>query len=159
MRILAIDPGNKQSAWVLYDSDSRQIKDCGIEPNAEGLERLKYYRDAELLAIEMVACYGMPVGKEVFETCIIIGRMLERWLAVTGHEGRRIYRLDVKMALCHDSRAKDTNIRQAIIDRFPATGGGKTPQIGTSKQPGPLFGLKADMWSALAVALTAAEKL
>jgi len=28
------------------------------------------YAEYEKVVIEMVACYGMPVGKEVFDTCI-----------------------------------------------------------------------------------------
>ena len=155
MRILAIDPGNVQSAWVFYDSDERKIIGCGIDPNSTRLEHLKYNMDAELLAIEMVACYGMAVGKTTFETCVWIGRFIEAW----SRAWRYVYRLDVKMALCHDSRAKDTNIRQAILDRFPATGGGKCPQIGTKAQPGPLYGVSKDSWAALGVALTAVEKI
>ena len=71
--------------------------------------------------------------------------------------GRRC-RLDVKLHLCKDSRAKDANIRQALLDRFPATGGGKTPQIGTKAQPGPLYGIKSHLWAALGVAVTFADK-
>lgn len=44
----------------------------------------------------------------------------------------RIPRLKVKVHLCHDSRAKDANIRQAILDRF----GGKAVAIGSKRQPG-----------------------
>ena len=70
---------------------------------------------------------------------------------------KKIYRMDVKMYLCNNTRAKDGNIRQAIIDRYPANGGGKTPQIGTKKHPGPLYGVSKDVWSALAVAIYCAE--
>ena len=58
------------------------------------------------------------------------------------------------MFLCGTPRAKDTNIRQRVIDIFPATGGGKTPQIGTKKEPGPLYGVTSHCISALAVGLT-----
>ena len=71
----------------------------------------------------------------------------------------KVYRSEVKMKLCHSMRAKDGNIRQAIIDRYPATGGGAIPQIGTKNQPGPLYGISKDLWSALAVAITYEESL
>jgi len=58
------------------------------------------------------------------------------------------------MNLCGVMKAKDGNIRQALIDRFPATGGGKIPQIGTKAKPGPLYGFSRDKWAALAVAVT-----
>src|SRR3990167_6090451 len=53
--------------------------------------------------------------------------------------------------LCHDSRAKDGNIRAALIDRF---GPGKDRAIGRKATPGPLFGVSSDVWSALAIAVT-----
>ncbi len=62
----------------------------------------------------------------------------------------RIKRLEVKIHLCHDSRAKDANIRQAILDRF----GGKEKAIGRMATPGPLMGVSGDLWAALAVAIT-----
>jgi hypothetical protein len=56
----------------------------------------------------------------------------------------------VKLALCGDSRAKDANIRQALIDRF----GGKDAAVGRKAAPGPLYGISRDVWSALAIAVT-----
>lgn len=56
----------------------------------------------------------------------------------------------VKLHLCGSMRAKDGNIRQALVDRF----GGQAQAVGTKKAPGPLFGLSSHRWSALAVAVT-----
>jgi hypothetical protein len=150
MNVLAIDPGNEQSAWcVLKEGVPLRF---GKTLNVDLLTELRIsgvspFERAELLAIEMIASYGMPVGKEVFDTCLWIGRMIEAW----GRDYRLIYRRDVKLYHCSSVRATDANIRAALIDRF---GPGKTAAIGTKKSPGPLLGLKGDEWSALAVALT-----
>ena len=160
MKIIAIDPGPEQSASVLYDTEKAAPCEWAIWRNEHLLAALieeevppRYSTDADKLAIEMVACYGMPVGKSIFETAFWAGRFVQ---AFPGPHVR-IYRQDVKLFLCNSMRAKDANIRQALIDRFPATGGGKTPQVGTKKRPGPLYGFHKDLWSALAVAVTAAE--
>jgi len=142
MTFVAIDPGPTQSALLWFNQG--EVQDAMIVENSRALDMLGC-QDA---VIEMVASYGMAVGKDVFETVYWIGRFAQRAL---NHD--RVYRLDVKMHLCHDSRAKDTNIRQALLDRFPATGGGKTPQIGTKAKPGPLYGIKSHLWAALAVAV------
>ncbi|MNY62967.1 hypothetical protein D3C86_1998680 [compost metagenome] len=65
----------------------------------------------------------------------------------------------MKLHLCKTPRAKDANVRQALLDMFPRTGGGKTPQIGTKAQPGPLFGVSSHAWAALGVAVTAAHQI
>ena len=97
------------------------------------------------LVIEMIASYGMPVGKEVFETCVWIGRFVE--LAIVQNiDIAYIYRKDEKMNICHNMKAKDSNIRQALIDRFGP--------VGTKKNPGWFYGFKADIWSAYAVGIT-----
>ena len=154
MRILAVDPGTTQSAWVLYDPEAQQAVSHGIQPNHDLRDRLSFTgRGSDILAVEMVQSFGMPVGAEVFETVLWTGRFVEAW----GGPWRTIYRKDVKLHLCQSLRAKDPNIRQALLDRFPRTGGGKTPQVGTKAEPGPLYGFKSHLWSALAVALTAAE--
>lgn len=143
--MIAIDPGPAQSAWVQYEGS--QVLAAGIDSNDDVLRRIDCEWGAdEALVIEMIASYGMPVGREVFETCVWIGRFME---AAGGAD--LVYRKDVKMHLCGSTRAKDANIRQALIDRF---GPGKERAIGTKKVPGPLYGFKADMWAALAVAVT-----
>jgi len=147
MRILAIDPGCTESAWILYEDGKFPF--FGKEPNHDLLKRLGYLVwEADHLAIEMVASYGMAVGKDVFETCLWIGRFIQ---AFTSNDNfSRVYRKDVKMHLCGSMKAKDANIRQALIDRFGPPG--------TKANPGATYGISKDVWSALAVAVTFADK-
>lgn len=152
--ILALDPGTTQTGWVLFDG--RRVTDSGVMPNARLLEAVKK-SDASLLAIEMIASYGMPVGREVFETCVWIGRFVQAWRAPD--DVRMVYRKDVKMHLCGSARAKDPNVRQALIDLFPPSGGGACRQIGTKSQPGPLYGVSSHAWPALGVAVTEHARL
>lgn len=145
MKVLAIDPGPETSGVLFWDG--RKADFASQEPNADVLKLLEAppVLDLEFIAIEMVACYGMAVGKEVFETCLWIGRFMERACRPV----RLVYRKDVKMHLCQSMRAKDANIRQSIIDRFGP--------IGTKREPGPLYGVKGHLWAALAVAIYASE--
>lgn len=151
MKILALDPGTTETGMVVYDG---RVLDSGVMPNDELVKWLEYHcDDGTHLAIEMIASYGMAVGREVFETCRWIGRFQQAWHTPEAVEF--VYRREVKMLLCGTMKAKDPNVRQAIIDLFPATGGGKTPQIGTKGQPGPLYGVSSHAWPALGVAITA----
>lgn len=154
MKIIAIDPGNTQSAWCLC-KDGVLVQAAKWQ-NEDLLNRLRTQQDGwcvdGLLAIEMIASYGMAVGKEVFDTCLWIGRFMEAWKA-RGGEVRLVLRREVKLFHCHTARATDANIRAALLDRF---GPGRELAVGTKRQPGPLYGIKGDEWSALAVALTAA---
>jgi hypothetical protein len=163
-KILAIDPGNEYSAYVLYKEGAVLCK--GKHLNADVWAVAHNYGsspDGWVMAIEMPACYGMAVGETVFDTCRWVGIFQDTFGV---HKTHLVYRKarnkedgieGVCMHICKNNRAKDSNIRQAIIDRYPATGGGKTPQIGTKAQPGPLYGVSADIWAALAVAITFSE--
>lgn len=145
--ILAIDPGTTESAWLLFAGV--KVHSCGIDDNDTIRKRFYNASGDHQIAIEMVACYGMPVGAETFETCVWIGRFIESFGG-----GDYVYRKDVKLHLCQNARAKDANVRQALLDLFPRTGGGSTPQVGTKNKPGPLFGVRSHIWSALGVAVT-----
>lgn len=144
MRILGIDPGPTDTAWVLWNGG--EIEGHGKVRNEEITRAFFLDAAVDLVAIEMIASYGMSVGAEVFETCVWIGRFMER---ARGAPVRRVFRMAVKMHLCHSSRAKDSNIRQALIDKLGAPG--------KKSAPGPTFGISGDCWAALGVAITAAE--
>ena len=163
-QVLAIDPGTRESAWVLYDGV--RIVAHSIEPNEALLERLRDrvgpfpgcgpLLNARVSAVvfESVESFGMAVGREVFETVWWTGRLFEAclpgpWFAV------RLTRRDVKLHLCGTSKAKDANIRAALIDRF---GGSKAAAIGVKAAPGPLYGIKSHIWAALAIAVTWADR-
>ncbi len=145
MHILSIDPGTFDSAFVYWDAEKKEIIDKGILKN---LDILTYIQEAtyDALVIEAIASYGMPVGKEVFTTCIWIGRF---WQA-SHYPVHLIYRKEVKSFLCGSMKAKDGNIRQALIDLVG-------PQ-GTKKAPGPTYKVHADEWSALALAVCFSAK-
>jgi len=143
--ILAIDPGTTKSAYVLMDERSLEPVQAGIIENEHLLE-LVYSEVTNHFAIEMVASYGMPVGKEVFDTVLWIGRF---WEASTADFKQFVYRKDEKINLCNSMKAKDGNIRQALIDRFG--------EVGTKKNKGFFYGFSKDMWSAFAVGTTYAD--
>lgn len=143
--ILAIDPGPSESAWVLWDG--AKIHGLGKVPNeelaAEACQLASILSDPAVCVIEMIASYGMAVGATTFETCVWIGRFMEIF---SSSRVCRITRNEVKNHICHSSKAKDSNIRQALIDRFGV--------VGTKKSPGALYGVSKDVWAALAVAVT-----
>lgn len=142
MKIFAIDPGTHESGWVFYERGT--VLASGVLPNDALLSKVAECDWAEAIAIEMVASYGMAVGAEVFETVRWIGRFQQVWRDPDAV--RLVYRKDVKMHLCGTPRAKDPNIRQALIDMLG-------PQ-GTKKAPGPTHGVRSHAWAALAVAVT-----
>jgi hypothetical protein len=146
MIVMAIDPGNIDTAYVLSDNyiplefaktDNKSVRDKIIE------------RSPDQIYIEMIASYGMGVGKEVFETCVEIGRLVQiaAWCNIPYE---LIYRKDVKLNLCGSPRAKDSNVIQALKDRF----GDK----GTKANKGFFFGFSKDVWQAYAVLVTGLDK-
>lgn len=141
MKILAIDPGTSVSAWVIYDNESKAILDFGQQRN----EELRYVirsKGAEHLVIEMIKSYGNVMGDSVIETCVWIGRFIEMWGG--GEYYTLLPRKSVVTQICNNPRGKDSNVRQALLDKF-----GKVK----------CAGIKNDMWSALAVAVAYDELL
>lgn len=186
-KILALDPGTTHTGIVLYESKTKTILQREIVANEElsGVAfdwALNFPEDDcwDRIAIEMIASYGMAVGKTTFETCVWIGRFIES-LSFSNCPVRKVYRQDVKMNLCYSMKAKDANIRQALLDRFDVTeeslNGVKCSKCKGKGWFGPgrpvcsncegkqwdvppsnLAGVKSHMWAALGVAVTAADK-
>lgn len=147
MKIMAVDPGSTDSAYVVVN-EHYEILAKGKITNEQLIDLIKIptaYIDE--IVIEMIASYGMAVGVTVFDTCVWIGRF---WECSTAKEKAYIYRKEEKINLCGTMKAKDTNIRQALIDRFGV--------VGTKNNQGFFYGFKADMWAAFAVAVTYLDK-
>ena len=143
--ILGIDPGTSLSAYCVMDSeDMSRIIDKGKVENEEliGIVKAGYF---DVMVIEGFQSFGMAVGATVFTTAYYIGRLLQI-AEDLGSKTHIMYRTDVKMHICGTTRAKDANIRCALIDRFG--------EQGTKKQPGPLYGVTKDIFSALAICVT-----
>lgn len=161
-KVLAIDPGNIQTAYVLMDREYRPLRFGKVEngflrriiADITTEHNLQRFKAGGLLVtvIERVSGYGMPVGKEVFETCEWVGRFTELAEVV-----EYVYRKDVKINLCGQCRAKDPNVRQALIDRFAVHDlkNGK----GTKGNPDWFYGFKSDIWAAYAVGVTYLDKI
>jgi len=144
--ILAVDPGPEESAWVLYNTEKQEILGKAKEDNDSVLLRLTYPEvSIDYLVIEMIASYGMAVGESVFETCVWIGRFMQKWKQSQPGKVERIKRKQIVMEVCGSPRAKDSNVRQAMIDKFGPPG--------TKKNPGKTHGFSKDLWAALAVAV------
>ena len=149
--ILAIDPGNIFSGYCIVESESLRPLEFGKVENVELERNLYLHFKVEQVVIEMIASYGMAVGREVFDTCIEIGRLSMlaqlREIPVT-----YVLRKDEKLTICGSQKANDANIRRALIDRFAQHDlkNGK----GTKGKPDWFYGFKSDVWAAYAVAVT-----
>lgn len=150
MILFAVDPGTIQSALVVVEQTPRgmTVREHYTALNAVILAKLHCAPLGAMLVIEQIEAMGMAVGHETFETVFWSGRFYETW----PNENRfRLPRRPIKLHLCGSMQAKDANVRQALIDRF---GGSKEAAIGTIKKKGPLYGLVAHEFAALAVAVT-----
>lgn len=153
MIISAIDPGTTQSGYVETSGD--EVLYADVVQNDELIEMIRAisgYGAARMieprrLVIERFEARGMPIGDESIETMIWTGRFMQAWHNPA--EVEFLKRSQIKIALCGTAKAKDANIRQALIDRLGSPG--------TKKAPGPTYGVTSHAWAALAVAVVAQE--
>ena len=143
--IIAVDPGTTESGVIFWDGGPK-IEMARKMPNDELLSmlRMQLLEDCEL-HIEMIASYGMAVGKEVFETCVWIGRFQESFKGRTS----LVYRRDIKLHHCGQARAKDGEVAQALRDKYGVKG--------TKAAPGFFYGFSADVWQAFALSAYVVE--
>ena len=148
MNLIAIDPGTTKSGYIVLSDGQVTSGEVADNAHLEYLLRTTdHFKDLDHCVIEMIASYGMPVGREVFETCVWIGRFMA---AFGPSKCDRMFRGDVKRHLCQSPRAKDPHVWQALLDRY---GPGKEKAVGSKKNPGPLYGITSHQRAALAVAV------
>jgi hypothetical protein len=145
MRVLAIDPGEKESALVEWDGST--VLSHRIAPNGAILDYLENpdCPDDIPLVIEWIEGYGLTVGQSVFETCRWVGEFGHAWKC-WGRPVHLLSRRKVKQHLCNNVSAKDSHVGEALRHRIG--------EKGTKKNPGPLFGIVSHEYAALAVAVT-----
>lgn len=151
--IFAIDPGNLYSGWCVLNIATFEPLAFGKEVNEDVMTRLRAWaEEIDVVVIERLQSFGMPVGRTVLETCEWVGRFAQFAEGLGDIPVEYVYRQEEKLDICHSTRANDATIRQALADRFAfgIRNGGK----GTKDEPGWFYGFRADIWQAYAVGVT-----
>ena len=157
MKVIAIDPGNKKSAMVIMDGETLKPLYMEMMENEELQRYIKclHFEEQDRGAIEMLQSYGNLIGRDVLETAVWIGRFYETLRRKLFIPPEYVFRMEEKMHICHSSKAGDSEIRRALIDRF-CQHDFRTGR-GTKANPDFFAGIKADLWAAYAVGLTYIE--
>jgi len=143
--VIGIDPGNEQTAYAIVSPDYSILEADKVENEMfiSMLNVLPYTIDC--IAIEAIKSYGMNVGRTVFETCYMIGRIMQvcenRGLDYSLYPRPKIARSLVGSK----SKINDAAVRQALLLRF-----------GGDRKGEPMFPLKgggSDKRSAYATAV------
>jgi Holliday junction resolvasome RuvABC endonuclease subunit len=139
--VLGVDPGPRESAFALV-SEGYVVLDAGTVGN-DDLAALVRRTAPAAVAVESIQSYGMPVGRETFETCYAVGRALQA-CADLGTPCFLYPRPEYARRLCGVGKVSDAVLRQALLLRF-----------GGDRKGEPLHRLKGstDKRSAFAVAV------
>lgn len=148
MRILALDVGTIESGFCLMEEETYKPLKFGKIKNEDLLEIVQYEEYDELIYEEFQS-YGMPIGISTITSITWNGRYMQLALCRC-KPVHPIYRKEEKINICNTMKAKDGNIRQALIDRFG--------DVGTKNNKGFFYGFKKDIWSAFAVGCTYLDK-
>ena len=152
MKILSIDAGTIESGYCL--SEGYKPLRFGKISNEDLLQIVKK-EEYDVLVYEAFQSYGMPVGQTTIDSITWNGRYIQSAL---DREKRveHIFRREEKLCLCGTMKAKDTNIRQALIDRFAQFDfkNGK----GTKKRKDYFYGFSKDSWTAMAITVCFLDK-
>ena len=154
--VWAIDPGPEVSAFIGLDLSTRLPRDPILASNDVVREEVQALRFGTLW-IEMPRSYGMPASNALLDTTFWVGRFTEACPVDVG----LISRKEVVLALCGTARAGDSNVIRALKDLYAehpkASNLGSEPAVGVKTAPGPLYGIRRDLWQALAIAVVVAE--
>ena len=147
--ILAIDAGTVETGYCIVDADTLTPQKFGKVANEEVLDIINTLSAGDVVVLEQFKSYGMAIGQSTIDSIQWNGRFIQRALD-KGMRVDMVARMEEKMCLCNTSKAKDGNIRQALIDRFG--------EVGTKKNPGFFYGFAKDAWSAMAIAVTWSDR-
>ena len=158
MRVLAIDAGDVKSAYTIWDNNQKKIVEKAWIDNEVFLETLRKLPNAafDIVVIEQLVSMGMPVGMTTFNTIFQNGRLHEMFVTQKGIEPVWVNRLDVKMHLCMSTRAKEGNVRQALVNRFGEPSTKKKPHDTYNELTDKIY-FGSHFWSCLALTMYCVE--
>ena len=156
IKILGIDPANKQTGYVIVDNNFK-IYDKGIIKNDKFIELMRT-ADYDRIALEVIVPYGQRVGKTTFATAEMIGaismvaKLLDKPLFratrpdITRHLGVQ------RSTKNNKQPTADSQIITILGKRFAKDYHNNRGE-GTKDNPDYFYGFKADIWQAFAVAV------
>lgn len=145
--ILAIDTGTTESGYCMFDASGKPFQ-FGKVKNEEMLVILETFcigYDDPQVVVERFASFGMPIGQTTIDAIEWNGRFIQTAYAFNV-KAEYVTRKEEKMYLCQSMKANDATIKQRLKDIYG--------EPGTKKNPGILYGISKDAWSALAVGTT-----
>jgi hypothetical protein len=115
--IIAIDPGNKISAYLEWDGT--QIYKACITTNGQIVTLLESSQ-AEYLFIEKLANMGQVIGREILDTAFWSGRFYQVWEKkkadiITDIDDTMILRTTIKK---HHGVTNDSGMRKCLIEKY-----------------------------------------
>ena len=158
MIILAIDGGTTQSGYCRMTDDNDgdyTLLEFGKIDNEKLLEIVENAEYDEMV-YEQFQSYNMPVGKSTILSVEWNGRFVQ-----AAYSRKKpysfVYRVEEKMHFCNSVKAKDTNIRKALIERY-AKFDFKSGH-GTKKNPDYFYGVSNDAWSGIAICVLRFDRI
>lgn len=128
--ILAVDTGSFETAYVMYNKETKQLADRNIISNTELISKFKKYLDTneiELVILEMSSSYGgAGVGMNVLMNVFTIG-FFAHLVSEYKVPVRLMFRKTVKLELCNSLRkVNDTMVNSALREMYWGEPGCKT---------------------------------
>jgi len=154
--MLGLDPGPSMVGVAVYDTTERRVTSASTSSVAMVLAMLigPSRLDVDGVAIERVQSYGIS-GGSLLRTSEVVGRLWQAAIDGLGIPPALIYRREVLRCLDVTGKGnRDSLVRARLIEMH---GGTRLAACGRKATPGPLWGVASHAWSALAVAICAAE--
>ena len=142
-RWLCFDPGTFKTGWVIFDPHAETVLDAGWDKNDDAIEVTECMGFHDRIIMETFAAQGMPLGSSSLETVRFEGMLIERAAASRQIVVDRITRREIKLTLCGTSRAKDQNVRAALVDLYASDWVSIGNGLGVKSNPSPLAKLRA----------------
>lgn len=141
--IIGIDPGPSCCGVVRIFPGERKIayhsQGCGV-----GDIFPQFAAKTTIAVCEQFQPQGQPIGVASRDTIINIGRLCKQWELAARRELVLMTAPEWREILCDSRRAKDGNVRDALIAIYG--------EPGTKKNPGPTYGVTSHAWQALGIA-------